>query len=103
MPSVVRVGDRHEGICSHGYDCCPHGVSGVFVVGSPDCFVNGKAVVRIGDALIHDCPHCGTGEAMAGSSTVSANGVGMHRVGDAVVYPGGSGVTISGSPDVEVG
>ena len=103
MPKIARVGDRHEGSCGHGADCCPHEVSGVFVSGSPNVTANGKAVVRVGDALTHNCPHCGTGEALTGSSSVKANGIAVHRIGDAVIYPGGSGVTVSGSPDIEVG
>ena len=103
MSDVTRVGDSHSGTCSHGADCCPHSVSGEFTEGSPNVFVNGKAVVRVGDSLEHNCPHCGTGEASGGSSTVFANGQAVVREGDPVSYPGGSGTVNQGSSNVSAG
>lgn len=44
--------------------------------GSPDVFVNGKGVVRIGDKTF-----CGD-PAAEGSSTVFANGIPVHRMMD---------------------
>lgn len=102
MPAIARVGDRHEGTCSHGDICCPHSVSGVFTGGSPDVFANGQAIIRVGDPLEHNCPHCGTGESAQGSPDVFANGIAVSRVGDSVTYPGGGGTIVEGSPDVFV-
>lgn len=104
MAGVVRLGDGHAGICSHGIpDCCPHGVAGVYITASSNVFVNGRGVVRIADGVVHSCPHCGVGAAATGSGSVFVNGRGVHRVGDGVVYPGGAGAAISGSGDVIVG
>jgi uncharacterized Zn-binding protein involved in type VI secretion len=103
MPGVVRLGDAHAGVCSHGLPCCPHIVAGVYVSASGDVSADGRGVVRVGDLVVHSCPHCGVGAAVGGSGTVSANGRGVHRVGDAVVYPGGAGVAITGSEDVNAG
>lgn len=48
-----------------------------YVEGSPNVFVNGQKVVRIGDKTA-----CGD-EAIEGSSTVKANGIPVHRLLDA--------------------
>ncbi len=103
MAGIVRVGDSHAGICDHGLMCCPHYVTGTFIEGSPDVLVNGKGVVRQGDAVEHNCPHCGTGTAEGSDSTVLVNGKPVQRVGDKVVYEGGSGVATGGSEDVSAG
>jgi uncharacterized Zn-binding protein involved in type VI secretion len=103
MPAVARVGDQHSGVCSHGLPCCPHGVSGPIVQGSPDVFANGKAVARLGDSITHSCPHCGTGNVSSASGTVKANSKGVARVGDSVTYPGGGGTIVQGSSDVFAG
>ena len=103
MPAVARVGDTHEGICSHGAPCCPHSVSGPIVAGSPDVQANGIPVARLGDAITHSCPHCGTGNVSSASGTVKANGIGIARLGDSVVYPGGGGTIVSASPNVFAG
>lgn len=103
MAGVARVGDRHEGICDHGAPCCPHFVSGTIVKGSTNVKANGKQVARLGDTVNHNCPHCGVGWISSSSSTVKANGIGVARIGDTVEYPGGSGVIVSGSVDVNTG
>ncbi len=105
MPGAVRLGDGHAGVCNHGIpDCCPHGVAGTYVTASSNVFVNGRGVVRVGDAVVHTCPHCGVGlTAVGGSGSVFVNGRGVHRVADIVVYPSGAGAAITGSGDVIVG
>ena len=103
MPAVARIGDIHSGICSHGAPCCPHGVSGPIVAGSPDVKANSIPVGRLGDAITHNCPHCGTGNISSASRTVKANGIGIARLGDSVVYPGGGGTIVSASPNVFAG
>jgi len=103
MPEAARKGDTHKGICGHGEDCCPHGVSGPIVQGSPDTFVNDRPVARIGDEVRHNCPHCGWGWVAEGSETVFTNERKKARRGDRVVYPGGDGTIVEGSDDVFVG
>lgn len=95
MPSATRVGDN----CT-GHDDCP-GVP--LVSGSPNVFVNGKPVGRIGDSYVtHSCPihspH--TPQIAAGSSTVFVNGIPVSRIGDGVNC-GGS--VAQGSPNVIIG
>jgi uncharacterized Zn-binding protein involved in type VI secretion len=103
MPRKARLGDQHSGICDHGLPCCPHGVSGVIVQGSPNINSNRKPVARLNDAVTHNCPHCGTGNISSASGTVKANGIGVARIGDSVTYPGGGGKIISASENVFAG
>ena len=100
---TARKTDEHEGICDHRAVCCPHNVFGIIEEGSPDVFANGLPVARLGDKVIHNCPHCGIGEVASASGTVFANGLGVARIGDKVVYPGGSGIIVAGSPNVNTG
>ena len=73
--------------------------------GSPDVFVNGKAVNREGDDWaphggIPGGPHSAeTGHTTTGSSTVKANGLGVTRIGDPVEADTSGG----GSPNVFAG
>ena len=103
MSQVARVTDTHQGICSHGLPCCPHNVTGMIVQGSPSTNANGFAVARLNDAVEHNCPHCGTGYVSSCSSVVFADGIGVARLGDSVTYPGGSGVIVTASPNVNAG
>ena len=87
MPAVVRVGDAH-------------GCGSTNTQGSPDVFVNGKAVHRIGDADAHG------GTQVGGSSTVIVNGKGVARIGDnhsGDPVPHSPSSEASGSPDVFAG
>ncbi len=101
--NIARFNDIHEGICGHGFICCPHNVSGPIVQASGNVSANGLGLARLGDEVRHNCPHCGTGEIVEGSPTVSANGKPVARIGDKVVYPGGGGVIVKGSSDVFAG
>ena len=103
MPYIARVTDGHRGTCSHGETCCPHAVTGSIVGGSPDTNINGRAVARLQDAVVHDCPHCGTGFISSASGSVKANGIGVARLGDSVTYPGGGGTITSASGNVGAG
>ena len=93
MPAIVRQGDVHIGHASptpSPFHQTP------YPGGSPNVFVNGKAVQRIGDSTA-----CGD-PAVAGSGTVFANGIAVHRVGDGT---GGHGSWVpnaaaTGSPNV---
>jgi uncharacterized Zn-binding protein involved in type VI secretion len=71
MPGVTRYGDM-----SCGIDCPPTPAIGC----SSDVFVNGKGVVRVGDAFQ---PHCKHSRVVAkGSSSVYVNGKQVCRIGD---------------------
>jgi len=88
MPSVARIGD----IISTG-----HGCDSISLIkqGSTNVFVNGRGVVRVGDADTHDkeeiieteegieiicVPHTVT--VGAGSNKVFVNGRGVARIGN---------------------
>lgn len=93
---IARIGDPIQATCSiHG------GVGGQWVTGSPTVFADGIAVVRLGDRGIASCGH---GFSATGASSVGfANGIRIHRVGDELILdPGGTGVTVSGSPTVDL-
>lgn len=97
---VARVTDRHAGTCDHGAPCCPHGVTGPIVEGSPDVFTNNLQQARDGDLVHHNCPHCGIGWIVASSETVFVNSKKIARLHDVVIYPGGSGKIIESSKNV---
>jgi len=100
MPGVTRVNDLTIGVGSHGGKCCPHTITGVVMIGSPDVFSNDLNNGRIGDIAIHDCPHCPIGILLTGSSDVYANGIPFSRLGDQVNEVCGSGTVITASSDV---
>ena len=105
MPAVTRDGDSTTGICNLGLPCCPHGRSGTNSETSPDVFVNGIGVHRMGDTGPTNCPHSGTFRSVGHSSTVFVNGRGVTRIGDSTVciVCGMNGNHTSGSPNVFVG
>lgn len=83
MPPVVRLGDT----CT-GHECFPPRAN---FSGSPNVFVNGRPVHRVGDSWdIHTCthdnvPHGSHGGVQAsGSSKVFVNGRAIARIGDSV-------------------
>lgn len=97
MPPVVRLGDISAGH-PHCYPPRPN------IEGSPNVFVNGKAVHRLSDAwAVHGaCPDHSPhgGAASSGSSTVFVNGRPVCRIGDAI----SCGDTMAeGSPNVFAG
>ncbi|WP_353959914.1 PAAR domain-containing protein [Aquisalimonas lutea] len=70
---------------------------------SPDVFINGLSVVRLGDALVpHGCSTCSSHprKVAEGAATVLINGRPASRVGDAVDC---GGELATGSPDVFIG
>jgi len=95
--AVVRVGDRHEGLC------CALPVTGQYTEGSPDTFCNGLPVVRIGDEASVTCPTHPIGWADEGSLISFVNSIGIHRYNDKIVYGGGEGVAVEASPDTFAG
>ena len=105
MPKAAKVGDNaHNPADSHGKPCCPHGVTGPAIAGSPDVFVNSKNSLRIGDPGVHSaCCGANTWNCAAGSSTVFINGIAAVRIGDMTAHCGGSGKMVTGSNDVFIG
>lgn len=102
MPEVPvsRITDLSVGVCSVGLPCCPHGWISVHYRGSPDVHANDLNIMRIGDIGISTCPHCVISYAITGSSFDMANDIPIHRVGDVHIVPCGTGVCITGSPNV---
>lgn len=105
MPGQGRVGDKSNvPLDSHGCPACPHPAVGPAIAGSPDCLVNKKPALRVGDNGIHAaCCEKNTWEATTGSSTVFINGKAAHRMGDQDKHCGGMGTLIEGSTNVIVG
>jgi uncharacterized Zn-binding protein involved in type VI secretion len=94
MPAIVRLGDKS---CGHG--CFPARPN---TEASPNVFVNGKRVHRVGDAWDTHCcgPVCHDGVASSGSNTVFINSKPVCRVGDSI----SCGDTMcEGSPNVFAG
>jgi hypothetical protein len=77
MPAITLVGD----FCT-GHDCFPPRPS---TSGSASVYINGKSVVRLGDAYAtHCCGNpCHAGVLSSASSSVFIEGVAVGRVGDA--------------------
>ncbi len=102
MRPITRVGDKAR--CpsdSHGNDCCSHDVQGPAVQGSPDVFINNKAVLRIGDPGVHSaCCGPNTWKTAEGSPTVFINNIPAVRINDTTTHCGGTGKMIEASPDV---
>lgn len=95
---IARVGDTVTGICNGHQNPIPF--TGTWITGSPNVTVNGIAVVRLGDTGQANCGH--TFVASTASDIIKADGIFIHRVGDQVLpIPGGSGSTVSGSPNVD--
>ena len=105
MSAVGRRGDEAKvGADSHGCPLCPHTARGPASEGSPNVFVNGRSVLRVGDRGKHSsCCGPNTWEAAKGAPAVFINDLPAHRQGDAVEHCGGRGRLIQGSADVFVG
>lgn len=67
MPGITRLGDVHS-------------CGAVAVAASPNVYVDGIRVHRVGDADCH--PPCGCGTQIEGSPNVYANGKKVGRCGD---------------------
>lgn len=104
MPGGARIGDKAQGVDSHGCKRCSHTVIGPAVQGSTDIIINGKPAVRLGDSGIHTgCCGPNTWKAAGGSSTVIMNGKPAFRLSDPTIHCGGPGALITASSDVIVG
>ena len=94
MPGVHRKGDMGP-----GHSCFGAHVS---IAGSPNVFVNGIPVHRVGDGWsVHNCGPSVHGSVLAvGSATVIVNGMGCARIGDktacGTVLSTGSGNVFAG-------
>ena len=98
MPPAHRKGDIGSG---HGCHFPPSAATG----GSPNVFVNGKPLMRVGDSYDpHGCPVCPEAphgrKVVQGSRSVFVNGLPAARIGDAIDC-GGEAQT--GSPNVFIG
>jgi len=105
MPSAFRLGDMAQiPADAHGCPACPHPAVGPAILGSPNVNVNSMPAVRLQDMGIH-AVCCGPNmwTATAGSGTVNINSKAAIRMGDATTHCGGSGKTINGSPNVNIG
>lgn len=79
MAGIVRLNDSST---SHGDFPSSKAVSG-----SPNVFINGKPVIRVGDPFEEHCDSdgiCHNGKASSGSSKVFANGKPICRIGDSI-------------------
>lgn len=92
--AVARLGD----LCSGHGDFPPR----PSISASPNVFVNGRALLRLGDAYAIHCnaSTCHGGAVASGSATVYCNGQPVARVGDAVSC---GSMIAQGSPDVRCG
>jgi uncharacterized Zn-binding protein involved in type VI secretion len=80
---TLLVARKDVDICT-GHDACP---SRKAVEGSPDVFLDGHAVVRLGDLWEeHGCPAHDKhpGRVVQGSAEVTVNGLPVVRVGDPI-------------------
>lgn len=94
MRGIARIGDKCKGTCRSHRN--PIEVEGIIVSGSPDCFINGRAIARIGDKVISSCGH--EGIIVSGSPDAFVNGRGHARLGDK--FEGAySGIIISSATD----
>jgi uncharacterized Zn-binding protein involved in type VI secretion len=90
MPGVVRLGD-----VSCGIDCPPTPAMEC----SPNVRVNGRGVVRVGDAFEAHCNHSRV--VSSGSPNVYVNGKPVCRIGDSlscgdIVCEGSGSVIVNG-------
>lgn len=94
MPAVTRLGDL----------CTGHGCFGQRPndEASPNVFVNGIGVHRVGDHWVSHCcgPVCHDSNMATGSSTVFINGKAAARIGDMVACGSASA---QGSPNTFFG
>lgn len=91
MPAVTRLNDLGS-----GHNSFPTHPS---ITDSPNVFVNGIGVVRIGDvyAIHSDGHNSHSGNLAQGSPNVFANGIAIGRIGDLISC---GGFVLEGSPDV---
>ncbi len=96
MPGLGRVGDaaqvEHEGEKSDAK------------AGSPDVFINGRAVLRVGDGGSTDAAGQPSWQGKAGSQTLFVNGLPALQEGDETEHTAGAkGALVEASPDVTAG
>lgn len=94
MRGIARVGDKCRGVCTAHKT--PIVVEGIIITGSPNSFINGRQVARIGDTVLSNCGHKGT--IITGEPTAMFNARPHARIADQFVGTY-SGIIISASPD----
>lgn len=109
---AARIGDKSQSF-GHVHKCpmctmgSPHNVIGPFVTGSPDVYINGRNVIRMGDpGVAAACCDTNMFKAKECSKTVFVNGLGVVQMGDITEHcqsPSYPGNVIGGSPDVLIG
>jgi uncharacterized Zn-binding protein involved in type VI secretion len=105
MPSAFRLGDLVQiPACAHGCPTCPHPGVGPLILGSNNVNVNNMPAGRLQDRGMHSVC-CGgmTNMMNKGSGTVFINNKPAVRMGDATLHCGGTGQTITGSGNVNIG
>ncbi|SEA73011.1 PAAR domain-containing protein [Bizionia paragorgiae] len=91
---AVTIGSNHTCLMCSG--TIPH-VGGPVIQGSPNVFINGKSVARMGDM----CTCVGPPDVIAtGNATVLINGIPIATVGDMTAH---GGVLVSGENNVIIG
>lgn len=102
MPPATRTGHESRNPAdSHGAKCCPHSVIGPAVSGSPNVFLEGLPMLRVGDPGVHSaCCASNSWQCAAGSTDVFVNGIPAVRRGDATRHCGGAGAMVNGSTTV---
>ena len=105
MPQVIVVGSTSSLTCNIGALCCSHSVIPENLVGSPDVFISGKQVVRLGDTGVCNCPHGGQFKTISGNSNILVNGKPIVVIGDSIqcLSCGNVGTQISSQSTVIVG
>lgn len=69
----------------------------IHITGSPITFADGLPVTKIGDyCRIEGCMHK-LAYNINGSAITMADGLPVHRVGDQIIWPGGTGISQTGS------
>lgn len=80
---------------AHGCPACPHPVVGPLLEGSPNFFIDGRPVGRVGDRGIHTAC-CGPNvyTVAAGDPEILINGRPVPRLGDRTQHCGGAGQVV---------
>jgi len=95
----VRITDITVGYGSHAFPCCSHLIVGIFIIGSPDTFINKRRAIRLWDFTIHTCPHCPVGMTITGSHDTFVNLRKKTRIWDIVTEFCGIGICVTKSPN----
>ena len=99
----ARVGDLSFcPACCHSCPACCHAVIGPLISGSPDAFLNGRAIARaqMADNGVHCCCcSSNTWATLCGTSDIILNGIPLARLNDCTKHCGGIGSFVTSSED----